>query len=505
MAREIDKPKYAMLASGASLKKMIGAGAIIAAAALSTGCESTPRMDLDDALSNQTTIEQVLPDKMTKAAENAKPVNIDTYENILEEQKSGVYQSPINENQIITYMFVNDKDAETNIRADLKKHDLKQESLDWHETLYDLSTSSDNTTSKHVQDPFGRHDDINLTKIQDENYIDPNKYNEDGFISMDYTEDSAKKEKYNGYSLLVHESGHADADQQMDLMDFTALPFTDKTLIKLENSSEFMAHIKTYQLMVQENESPEFIDQYFDNKIQEAKNITLKTFNGHDDYHQIIPTTQIAVDMIDAEPDFVQNISDSDLRKMSAVVSNEVVNTNYVKMYNDSNYEQRGEYATSIAEQLNDKSPEDIERFIDYAEEKNSKNDFRKPADKDSNVASLKMLHLIKDNQENLKSDDPEVVKLQIDSIVKDSLTTNERSMSLTDYDHRIANIGDDGGYKDLYSNIYSELKLSGVDMPSPDKIYLKAEVHDMNVEVANKQENSHDVKPDIKPKNKLM
>ena len=436
-----------------STKKIIGIGAL---AFLMSGCQTT--MDYQQADVEMTNQHQHQLSIMENAASQLPKVNNSNFEDIIENNKSGVYQHPVYSDQIVTYQFEKDTNSEIKIKNQLTKLGLSPEAYDKENNLYEWITTDSDKTSRHIQNPFGNKDeDINLCKIFPDNVGD-DALNEDyqeelrrnGFdesFSPEQLSDMKKMDNYRKFHLLMHEAGHSLKHQQMKIYDYVT--FNKEMYIMLENSAETFANIKTIQLMNERGESPEFMNKYMEGKINSANVVTNNRFGFQTgDVHQYVPTTNIVADLVKTDLDYILNLTDQQIDMFSEVLSKESVSFDYASIYNDEIKDKAASSSIKMLNSLQNTPKDKIDFLIEQLEIKLDDPKSKTKSDYDDLKIMKVILEVSSDNYEYLNEHKAinyvnEKVLEKIKDLEISSLDINERQIvGIEDYGslHKVIN-----------------------------------------------------------------
>jgi len=445
-------------------KATIGAGALVFAL---SGCQSTATNNTYSSLheTNESQISQVAKTKMEIAAENATPLTSENFQSILENRISGVYKHPVYDDQVVTYEFDEDPNAVENIKKDLIKLGLDPDAYDSEQSLYDLITNDDDTTSRHIQNPFGsKNNDINLCKIFENNYLKAKveiSDNDEGLndllramgeeipetVEVKIETDKSKPlnlykdQVYNGYNLLMHEAAHSFKHQQMEMTDFANIPFSKKTLIMLENSSESFAMIKTLQLMKQNNESEDYMEGFINDRIDAGHFATKKESKfsvdkkpNKEDVHQMLPTLGIIKDIFKNDPNYLFSLNDKQSERFSEIVAKAVVDTDYIDVYKETKRQENKEFIDLFVGKIVKADILEIADYSDELKETIEKNDFNTSEKKESAIGLSRVVDAVIDNYEGIK--DNRVSLEDIKQIATEKIIKDIEELRIDDYDN---------------------------------------------------------------------
>lgn len=450
-------------------KKIVGVGAL---AFLMTGCQSTMDYTQQDmTLTNNSKIENIDLNPIAKAAPKLKKINGDNYEDIVSNNKSGVYQHPVYKDQVITYEFQDDTDSDLKIKKQLESFGISPEAYDIENGLYQLVTSDSSTQSRHIQNPFGNESiDINLSKIFN------NSYTELDDLSDEERPEYEKNQNYNSYYVLMHEAGHSLKHQQMKAYDF--LSFDKNVYVMLENSAESFAIIKTVKLMHEKGEDQETINKFTEYKIKSGMEVTQNVFNRGFDVHQYVPSLNIISDLVKTDLDYILNLTDEQIDGVSEVIAKEAVRFDYSKIYNSEIRHEMEEDSLKILNNLKQKPKEAIEHLAEQVDNQLDNPKIKRKYDKHEDLKKIKIiLDTISENPKEFY-EYGNMNHMQKKILEK---TTNIELSSLKIYERDIVGIK---SYEPLHEVINKKLEERGLPIPN--------DIFNLNQEMKELQKNNN-------------
>tara|TARA_Y100001960_G_scaffold171122_1_gene179446 strand:- start:20224 stop:21678 length:1455 start_codon:yes stop_codon:yes gene_type:complete len=449
-------------------KKIVGVGAL---AFLMTGCQSTMDYTPQDMnLTNKSKIENIDLNPIAKVAPTLEKINGDNYEEIVSNNKSGVYQHPVYKDQVITYEFNDDIDSDLKIKKQLEELGISPEAYDIENGLYELVTSDSNTQSRHVQNPFGDESiDINLSKIFNNNYTEIDD------LSDEERPEYEKNQKYDDYHLLMHEAGHSLKHQQMKTYDF--LSFDKNVYVMLENSAESFAIMKTVQLLHEKGETHESINKFTEYKLKSGIGITENVFDRGFDVHQYVPSLNIISDLVKTDLDYILDLTDEQIDGVSEVIAKEAVNFDYAKIYNSEFNEELEEDSMKILKKLKQNSKKTIDHLSEQIDNQLEDPKTKRKYEKNEDLKKVKIiLDTISENQKEFYEYG------DIDYIQEKALekANGMELSSLKIYERDIVGIK---SYKPLHEIINKKLEERGLPVPN--------DIFNLNQEMKELQKNN--------------
>ncbi len=265
--------------------------------------------------------------------------NIDT---LFETKQSGVYQNPLKPEHTLTLHFLDDNNAAENIKSDIKRYGMNQESYTKHtqlqpQILSALGNAPEANLSMHIQimkkdKADAMQSDANLT------YID----------TRDDTLLSPLTDNYDRYYLMTHEAAHALPSQQMTVNDLMSLDKDGReahTFFK-ENSADYIATAKMAQAMLNDGKNLDDINNKIDTLIDRRKNEyadTQSVFNtgnlsdappgekvvGESD-HYSAPTLAVVKKVLNNDPEHFKAATNEQIIEEANAVSSSLMRYNFL-------------------------------------------------------------------------------------------------------------------------------------------------------------------------------
>lgn len=274
--------------------------------------------------------------------EQARDIYSAGYDQIMKNQRSGVYTHPSLPGEIITLRFESDPDAEKRIQADLAVLFGDEAGYKWQRNIGTMMhgfgrPGSVPERSFHVQDPLSIGRDVNYIYLKE---IDMDK----GFKVDGYTElNEEGYSKYIGIQLLEHEIAHSLPHQQLSLPQLAKVPFNQDDIKGLEISSIFIANVITAQQMKKDGLSLESIDAFLTlNKNGGWRQIGAAEVDGPfvvsaqsdkiflldkdvevNESHPVFIAATVAKNLFDRDPDAFFSLSRSDVELLSMELMNQ--------------------------------------------------------------------------------------------------------------------------------------------------------------------------------------
>ena len=454
-------------------RTIVGVGAVLCAV---TGCQMTEDRNYEPIKldTNQSSLQSELsnePTKMEIAYENVDSINYDNIENILSGSKSGIFKHPIYKDQIITVSFSDDLNADEKIKKQLEDNNLSTRGYTQENMQSDFYFGSDeNVVSHHIQSFFGNSDatntsqtDVNLIKINTHAYLNVTSSfldNSDSYAKMldnDFEKaheefknnklnggtELTKDQLYSGYSDLMHEIGHTFKDQQMSITDLMELPFSNKTMIMLENGATAYELVEALKFMEEKGETAETIKKFLNKKTETSHLILDPIFRvSEKDTHQIIPTIAVIENLYNNNKDFLLNLTPLEVERLSDVISRNVVNVDFSDSFSETLKKENSPLLSTFIDKAQNETKDSLEEILEGLNEKIEQGDFRNKNHENSLLLYKSSLNTIIDNYEDLESG--KLSKNQIMDKSFNVLKNDIGKISIDNYDKNalIAEIG---------------------------------------------------------------
>lgn len=280
--------------------------------------------------------------------EQARDIYSAGYDQIMKNQRSGVYTHPSLPGEIITLRFESDPDAEKRIQADLAVLFGDEAGYKWQRNLGTMihgfgRPGSVPERSFHVQDPFSIGRDVNYIYLKESKF--ERGFKVDGYPELD--EDGYTK--YIGIQTLEHEIAHSLPHQQLSVGQLAITPFNRDDIKGLEVSSVFMSNVMTAQKMKQDGLSLESIDAFLTlNKNGGWRQIGATEVDGpfivsaetdkiyllendvdKNASHPVFIAATAAKDLFDRDPEAFLSLSRSDAERLSMELMNKSKSYNF--------------------------------------------------------------------------------------------------------------------------------------------------------------------------------
>ena len=302
--------------------------------------------------------------------EQLKTLDPSNFEDVMNEKVSGVYKHPFNEGEVIALSFTEDPYSNSRIMSDLYVQFKDYGNLNFSKFLdnssnFYLNTSTKENTntnsSSHIQDPFELGFDVNYTVVDTKN----------SFLPQDILDVHPEYEKFERYFIYIHETGHSLESQQMNLIDFAESLFNKDDLMRMENSSDFVAAIMTAQYMNEKGQSLEQIEDFLmtisKERINDLGNVKITNEIAA---HITSSTLYVAIEMIRTNPEKVLNLQPKEIENIADVVSEMAITNNYSSdvihnVFNDSDMEKAIGNAQNIIIELKTMMENEPEEFAE--------------------------------------------------------------------------------------------------------------------------------------------
>lgn len=277
------------------------------------GCASPAMQSVQDSID------------MSYGQKQIAEVNGNTFADIVDHSKSGLYKHPLYDDKVVVFEFSHDKDASDSIRNDLSEFGIDPDVYDWNRMLKDMLQDEKSLASRHIQDPNPLNADINYSYVNQAVYKDfrsQNPVNEDIARAMTLF-------------VMMHEAGHSVEHQQVGAIDAAKLIFSQKQLYMLENSSDVIGSAKTINVLHESGASQEFINEFLNEAIRDRKavvrahNKEIENEGNQNPTHRTVPSLAFVKSLYNKDPEQFHRLTNSDIEKLAEIIATKVIDYDF--------------------------------------------------------------------------------------------------------------------------------------------------------------------------------